>query len=52
MISTWELFWTVCLIFCGGAFAVVTIIVAYAGISDVVDLIRGLKLERDSSIDH
>lgn len=44
MTFDWQTFWTVALIFGGGAFAFVTVVVIYKGMGDLIDLIRTLNL--------
>lgn len=39
----WELFWTVCLIVAGGAFAFITAIVIIKGIPDLGEMLRQLR---------
>ena len=42
----WQIFWTIALLFGGGAFAVVTVFVTYKGMGDLIDLIRTLSRRR------
>lgn len=39
----WEIFWVVCLIVAGGAFAVITAIVIIKGIPDLREMLRQLR---------
>jgi len=46
MMDGWQIFWTIALIFGGGAFAFVTVVVTYKGLGDLIDLIRTLDRRR------
>lgn len=39
----WEIFWTLCLIVAGGAFAVITLVVIIRGGPDLRDMLRELR---------
>lgn len=39
----WEIFWTVCLVVAGSAFAVITAIVIIKGIPDLGEMLRQLR---------
>jgi hypothetical protein len=41
----WELFWTLCLLFAGGAFALITIVVVAKGGSDLREMLRRLRIQ-------
>lgn len=46
MTDAWQIVWTIALLFGGGAFAIVTVIITYKGVGDLIDLIRTLNLRR------
>ena len=43
MMDAWQVFWTIALLFGGGAFAVVTVVLTYKGVGDLIDLVRTLN---------
>ncbi len=38
----WEMFWLICLIVAGGAFALITLVVAVKGFKDLREMLRRL----------
>lgn len=39
----WELFWTLCLLAAGGAFAFITVVVIVKGVPDLREMLRQLR---------
>jgi hypothetical protein len=39
----WEIFWTLCLLIAGGAFAIITIVVIVKGGPDLREMLRQLR---------
>jgi hypothetical protein len=44
----WELFWTLCLLIAGGAFAFITIVVIVRGGPDLREMLRQLRRQNPS----
>ena len=42
----WEIFWTLCLIVAGGAFALITLVVMVRGGPDLRDMLRQLRFQK------
>jgi len=45
--KVWEYFWLLCLIVAGGAFALITLIVAVKGFKDLREMLKGLSEKQD-----
>ena len=43
--NVWKWFWTVCLLVAGPSFAYITVVVAFRGLRDLLEMFRALKVQ-------
>lgn len=48
--KAWEMFWLICLIVAGGAFALITLIVMVKGLKDLREMLRELSKKQHEEI--
>jgi hypothetical protein len=52
--NAWRWFWTVCLLVAGPSFAYITVVVAFRGLRDLLEMFRALAVQptRDGNTPH